>query len=331
MRVSEALNRALHQAMADRAEVVILGEDVLDPYGGAFKITRGLSTAHPDRVITTPVSEAGLVGVANGMALRGLRPVVEIMFGDFTPLIADQIINHATKFGSMYGRSVPVPLVVRTPMGGRRGYGPTHSQTLDKLWLGVPNLSVVAPNAIVDPGAVLRAAIDEDHPTMVLEDKLLYTRTVWDREQDQDVELVDATAPPCPTVRLAIRGGGAPSLTITAYGHMAELAREAIVQLAYEFEVFAELIVPTRLSPFDADPLLASLRRTGALLTVEEGTRTLGWGTELLARATEARVRGVRSMGRVAAPDGVIPSAPSLEELFLPQVDTIVKAALELA
>ena len=155
--VLESLNSALHHAFSDNKNVYLLGEDVLDPYGGAFKVTRGLSTSYPDRVLTTPISEAGIVGVAAGMALRGLRPVVEIMFGDFVSLIADQLINHITKFRWMYNDQVRVPLVIRTPMGGRRGYGPTHSQSLEKLYLGVPGLCVVAPAALsqkdgIDPG-----------------------------------------------------------------------------------------------------------------------------------------------------------------------------------
>ena len=145
--VLKSLNSALHQAFADNEKVYLLGEDILDPYGGAFKVTRGLSTNFPDRVLTTPISEAGIVGVAAGMALRGLRPVVEIMFGDFITLIADQLINHIAKFRWMYNDQVSLPMVVRTPMGGRRGYGPTHSQTLEKLFLGVPGLRVIAPVA----------------------------------------------------------------------------------------------------------------------------------------------------------------------------------------
>ncbi len=139
--VLASLNSALRQALTQDERVLLLGEDILDPYGGAFKVTRGLSEAFPERVLTTPISEAGFTGVATGMALRGLRPVVEIMFGDFVTLIADQLINHAAKFRWMYNDQVSVPLVVRTPMGGRRGYGPTHSQTLEKLFLGVPGLA----------------------------------------------------------------------------------------------------------------------------------------------------------------------------------------------
>jgi len=127
--VLDSLNNALKTALDNDLRVYLLGEDILDPYGGAFKVTRGLSTLFPDRVLTTPISEAAITGVSGGMALRGLRPVAEIMFGDFVTLIADQLVNHAAKFRWMYNDKVRVPMVVRTPMGGRRGYGPTtHSR-----------------------------------------------------------------------------------------------------------------------------------------------------------------------------------------------------------
>src|SRR5512136_2157509 len=146
--VLESLNNGLHQAFSMEPNVYLLGEDILDPYGGAFKVTRGLSSRFPDRVLTTPISEAAIIGVASGMALRGLRPVAEIMFGDFLTLCADQLVNHASKFRWMYNDNVHVPMVVRAPMGGRRGYGPTHSQSLEKMFLGVPGMKVVAPNSL---------------------------------------------------------------------------------------------------------------------------------------------------------------------------------------
>ena len=174
--VLERLNFALHHAMETDERVHVLGEDILDPYGGAFKVTRGLSTKFPERVLTTPISEAVIAGLTAGMAMRGLRPVVEIMFGDFVPLIADQLINHAAKFRWMYNDQIRVPMVVRTPMGGRRGYGPTHSQSLEKMFLGVPGLKVVAPNTLGDPAILLTAAIADEDPVLFIEHKLLYTR-----------------------------------------------------------------------------------------------------------------------------------------------------------
>ena len=149
-RCVQVLNETLHELFASRDDVSLLGEDVLDPYGGAFKVTQGLSDAYPDRVLTTPISEASLFGVAAGMALRGERPILEIMFGDFVALGFDQIVNGIAKFREMYDDQVTVPLVVRTPMGGRRGYGPTHSQSLEKLLLGVPNIVVVAASECHD-------------------------------------------------------------------------------------------------------------------------------------------------------------------------------------
>src|SRR5574341_684060 len=236
--VLESLNAALHRLFAEDERVVLIGEDVLDPYGGAFKVTRGLSTAYPERVLTAPVSEAGIVGVGAGMALRGLRPVVEIMFGDFLTLAADQLINHVAKFRWMYNEGVSLPLVVRTPMGGRRGYGPTHSQTLEKLFMGVPGLRLLAPTALGDPGGLLyNAARYSDDPTLFIENKLLYTQALHgtDLEQDFICQSVGAGGERTreegkgdrgtgdvrsPAYSLSLRGAPPAVLTLTAYGYI---------------------------------------------------------------------------------------------------------------
>ena len=192
--VLDSLNTALHQALASDQRVIVVGEDVLDPYGGAFKVTRGLSQAYPGQVITTPISEAGIVGLASGMALRGLRPVVEIMFGDFLTLAADQVINHASKFRYMYNDQARAPMVIRTPMGGRRGYGPTHSQTLEKHFLGTPGLRVLAPCAIDQPGELLREAIlHDDDPVLFVENKLLYLLPVQNLADTAEVVIDRST------------------------------------------------------------------------------------------------------------------------------------------
>src|SRR5439155_1315828 len=141
-RVADNLNGALHRLFERDPRVYLLGEDLLDPYGGAFKISRGLSDRYPDRVLATPLSEGGFVGVANGLALCGDKAIVEIMFGDFIALSFDQIVNFATKSVSMYGRTLPLHLVVRCPVGGNRGYGPTHSQSPQKHFIGVPHLGL---------------------------------------------------------------------------------------------------------------------------------------------------------------------------------------------
>ena len=323
--VLDRLNFAHHRAMENDERVFVLGEDILDPYGGAFKVTRGLSTRFPRRVLTTPISEAAIVGVVSGMALRGLRPVAEIMFGDFITLIADQLVNHASKFHWMYNDQVRVPIVVRTPMGGRRGYGPTHSQSLEKMFLGVPGLKVVAPNTLGDPAELLEAAIADDDPVLFIEHKLLYPRPLLEQGKCDLIDFqVEQTGGAYPTFTL--RPTDSAQLTITCYGYNFELVRAVALDLMMEHEIFVEIILFSQLSPFDLEPLFLSLERTRNLLTVEEGTRSLGWGAEVTARAVE-KMEGLK-VRRVAALDLPIANAKSLEDAILPSVQDIVSAAL---
>ncbi len=338
--VLESLNTALKRAFIANPYTYLLGEDVLDPYGGAFKVTRGLSTSFPERVITTPISEAGFVGVAAGMALRGLRPVVEIMFGDFVCLFADQLVNHIAKFRWMYNDQVSVPLLIRTPMGGRRGYGPTHSQTLEKFYLGVPGLAVVAPAAFClpdgtgSPGDLLYHLIMESSdPVLFIENKLQYLLPVNSQADLNDFVLTCELAGlgvPYPTYTLSVRGAPTPMLTIAAYGYMADLVLQAVRKLAFEHEIFAELVVPTRLAPFDTGVIARSARQTRALLAVEEGTYTLGWGAEVLARVAESNCDQPIRYARLAAREVPIPASAALEADVLPGIDQVMQAATRL-
>jgi pyruvate/2-oxoglutarate/acetoin dehydrogenase E1 component len=331
--VLQALNAAMHEALARDERVLFLGEDILDPYGGAFKVAKGLSTRFPGRVLTTPVSEAAITGIAAGLALRGMRPVVEIMFGDFLSLAFDQLLNHACKYRWMYGNQVRVPMVVRTPMGGRRGYGPTHSQCTEKHLLGIPGLRVVAPNALSDPKALLLNAIfSDDEPTLFVEHKLLYLSRLESARQAGRLEITV----PNPSILyplVCVRVAGAPKadVTIATYGYMADLVVDAIWRLATEQEVFAEAIIPTCLSPLDPAPILSSLGRTGRLLSVEEGTVSLGWGSEVLSLAAEGTSRGRYLVARrLGARDLPIPSSRPLENAVLPTVQDIFDAAMHL-
>ncbi len=330
-RIVERLNAGLHSAFEKDERVYLLGEDLLDPYGGAFKVSKGLSSQYPERVFTSPVSEAAIVGVAGGMALRGLRPVVEIMFGDFTTLIADQLINSLSKFGWMYNEQVQVPVVIRTPMGGRRGYGPTHSQTLEKLFLGTPGLRVLAVNALQDPAEMIEGAILKgDRPTLLIENKLLYAKELLDESAlaDFDVQRAEGQDGIAAEFLLKYKQAPTPRYTLAAYGFMAELAREALHKLAFEEELFGEMYVTGQLWPLPEgglSPLLMdSAKRTGALLTLEEGGLSYGWGAEIISRASEAGT-GLR-MGRVGAKDQVIPASIDLETKVLPGVEEIMAA-----
>jgi pyruvate/2-oxoglutarate/acetoin dehydrogenase E1 component len=336
--VLESLNLALHDALASDERVIMMGEDILDPYGGAFKVSRGISTAFPERTFTTPVSEAGFMGVAIGMALRGLRPVVEIMFGDFLTLIADQVINHASKFRYMYNGQVSVPLVIRTPMGGRRGYGPTHSQTLEKHYLGTPGLRVLAVNNLDDPGKLLTQAIlQDDDPVLFIENKILYSKSVLDKKEISDFIITTYKSQPqsdnifsgddyAPAFHLQLKDAPEPQLTIAAYGFMADLGRQAVLRLAYEDEIFVDLVIMTQLSPFKIDPIYEAVRKTHRLLVVEEGTYTMGWGAEILARSMENFGDEIFKVQRVASLDTPIPASRPLENSVLPDIGDIINA-----
>ena len=328
----QALNEALHAIFAERDDVVLFGEDILDPYGGAFKVTQGLSDAYPDRVLTTPISEASLFGVAAGMALRGQRPILEIMFGDFVALGLDQIVNGISKFREMYDDQVTVPLVVRAPMGARRGYGPTHSQSLEKLLLGIPNIVVVAASECHAVGALLAAAVEDERPVFFIENKLLYGRTIRRPEDGHVGELaVRESAGPYPALTFSATGFEEGSATIVTYGGMLPIVLDAVTDLVLEHEIFCEVVALSQLVAMELEAVFDSVARTGALVTAEEGTLTGGFGAEIAARVQEAAWSDLRApVQRVAARDGIIPSARPLEDAMLPSVEDVVDTVMAL-
>ena len=327
-RCVQVLNETLHELFDTRDDVYLLGEDVLDPYGGAFKVTQGLSDRFPDRVYTTPISESGLFGVAAGMSLRGLRPILEIMFGDFVALGFDQIVNGISKFREMYDDQVTVPLVVRTPMGGRRGYGPTHSQSLEKLLLGVPNICVVAASECHDLRGLLVAAVEDERPVFFIENKLMYGRPNR-RPEDGHVGELECRETGARYPALAFSGNGfsEDAATLVTYGGMVPIVLDAATELILEHEIFCEVVALSQLVPVELEPVLESVARTGALVTVEEGTLTGGFGAEIAARVQELAWNDLRRpVLRVAARDGIIPAARPLEEAMLPGIADVVEA-----
>jgi pyruvate/2-oxoglutarate/acetoin dehydrogenase E1 component len=309
---ARVLGDTLRRLLEDDPRVVILGEDVVDPYGGAFKVTRGLSTDFPDRVRATPISEGAIAGVAAGLALAGYRPIAEIMFGDFLTLCFDQVVNHIAKYEAMYDGGATCPVILRTPSGGGRGYGPTHSQSLEKHFLGVPHLRVVAASLHHDPDRVFDVLLAGDEPTLYIEHKLLYPLQL----APPDTE--DASPDALPTACLRQVERAACTLTVVAYGHQAEIARRVLERLALEEEIFGELLVPAQIAPLDWDPITRSVRETGALLTSEEGTAGWSWGAEIAAGAAQRLFADLRRPPAVlASPPAVIPGARDAEARML--------------
>lgn len=318
---AKELNDTLRACLAGDPRVLVLGEDIADPYGGAFKVTRGLSTAFPERVRTTPISEGAIAGISAGLALAGYRPIAEIMFGDFLTLVFDQVVNHIAKYQAMYAGQATCPVIVRAPSGGHRGYGPTHSQSLEKHFLGVPHLRVVAASLLHDPRTVFDEFLSQDSPVLYVEHKLLYPQHLTVPEDGRWGDLLatqDASPGMLPTVCLSAVHREECAVTMLAYGYQAMLAAKVVERLAVEEEIFVELLVPAQLAPMDWAPVERSVGVTGRLVTVEEGSDGWSWGTEAAATISRRLFRELRSpVDVVASEPTVIPSAKAKESRVL--------------
>lgn len=324
----QELRAGLFNAFVDDVRVVLLGEDVLDPYGGAFKVTQGLSTQFPERVIRTPISEAGITGAAAGMAIRGLRPIVEIMFGDFLTLCTDQIVNHITKFSTMYP-GVHVPLVIRTPMGGGRGYGATHSQSLEKMYLGVPGLTVVAPSLAHNPGRLIQAAIVDDAPVLFIENKQLYSQSLCDAADPQLDVRERAGCGHYPVAVVQPKGTTVPDVTILSYGGASRHVLAVMRRLSEE-EIVIKALFPASIKPIPIDGLLEEINPAGPILIVEEGSSGFNWGSELAAVIYERLLPVLKApIKRLAAQEALIPCAAYLEQKVLVNEEQIESAIME--
>jgi pyruvate/2-oxoglutarate/acetoin dehydrogenase E1 component len=318
MRIAQRLNLALHELMAADPDVHLLGEDIADPYGGAFKITQGLSTRFGDRVRSTPISEGAVVGAGAGLALAGGKAIVEIMFADFAALAFDQLLNFASKSTSMYGRPVPIPLIVRCPSGGNRGYGPTHSQSPQKHFIGMPGLSIFEMTPFHDPAELFAEMLATGHPCLLFEDKVLYTRDAYQRGVIDDLysfEIRDGVA------RVFLTGVGEPDCTLITHGGMAHRAIEAMRGLLIEDDVACELLVPARLYPL---PELPGLDRAGHVCVIEDGAEGGTWGAEVASVLYPLLWHTLRRpIGLISSAGSVIPAAPHLEREVIVQPDRI--------
>ncbi|NKB20128.1 MAG: alpha-ketoacid dehydrogenase subunit beta [Alphaproteobacteria bacterium] len=325
-----SLQTSLHNAFEADARVVLLGEDVLDPYGGAFKVSKGLSTDFPNRVMTTPISEGAITGVAAGMAMRGMKPVVEIMFGDFLTLCADQIVNHIAKFRGMFNDQVRVPCVIRTPMGGGRGYGATHSQSLEKMFLGTPEIRIVAPSHAHDPGEMLaKAVLQAEEPILFLENKLLYPMSLAESEGAINVEYWDKESG-YPTAIVRNHSLTAADVTVVSYGGMSRVILPLLEELAEE-EISVTAAFPGSLQPLPIDSLIMAASESGRVVIAEEGTEAFGWGSEVSALLGEHLYGKLEApIVRLAAKSRVIPAAEAGEEDALVQATNIEDAIMGL-
>jgi len=315
---SHAIREALEEEMARDQRVILIGEDIGE-YGGAFKITADMAQRFgKERVRNTPISENGFVGVAVGAAMTGLRPVAEIMFMDFMTLAMDQLCNHAAKFRYQYGEQCKMPLVLRTPAGAGRSYGPTHSQSLERYLISTPGLLVAAPSTAADAKGMLKSAIRCDDPVVFVESKLLYGQRGGVPEGEHLVPLGEA---------IVRREGD--HVTLVAYSRMTQEALKAAEALA-KHDVLAEVIDLRTLAPLDMATVAGSVEKTGRVVVIEEGHLTGGVAAEVTARITEECFDGLRAAPRrVAALDVPVPASRVLEQAATPDWQDIARAAAD--
>ena len=325
MRVAENLNTALHAIFENDPAVYLLGADIADPYGGAFKITKGLSSRFPGRVLATPLSEGGIAGVAAGLALSGSSAIVEIMFGDFATLAFDQIANFASKSVSMYGRRLPLPLLVRCPSGAGRGYGPTHSQSLQKHFIGIPGLSLYEISPFHDNHQLVPAILARAQPALLFEDKILYTRSMFTDGVVDDVFSYDFVHQDI--ARVFVEDPDTYDCAVIVPGGLAHRAISAARTLFLEQEISCQILVPSRLFPFDVEPLLPLLAKARAICVAEDSTAGGTWGAEI-AHLLHCRLWGElrRPVTLVHSADTIIPTALHLENQILVKESTITQA-----
>ncbi len=316
----EAVREAMVGSMRENEEVFLMGEDV-GVYGGAFGVSRGMFEEFgEERVVDTPISEAGYVGLCTGAALVGMRPIAEIQFSDFMTHCMDQLVNQAAKIRYMFGGEGRVPMVVRTPGGAGTGAAAQHSQSLEAWFVHTPGLKVVMPSTPYDAKGMLLSAIDDENTVIFYEHKLLYNKKGMVPEEPYRVPLGEANV---------TREGG--DVTIVTAGLMHHYALEAAEALA-DGGVEAEVVDLRTLSPMDDGAVRRSIEKTGRLVVVEEDVKTAGWGAEVVSRIVEGEsfYSLDRAPARVAGADVPIPYNRDLEAHVRPTPEKVVEAVRSL-
>ena len=311
-----AISQAIAEEMERDDSILLIGEDV-GKFGGAMAATKGIYDKFgPTRVIDTPISEAAIIGTGLGAAITGLRPIVEIMFVDFTGCCMDQIVNQVAKVRYMLGGQVKVPLVIRTQGGAGKSYAAQHSQSLETWFAYIPGLKVVMPAKPADAKGLLKAAIRSDDPILFIEHKLLYGEK-GDVPEDDDFIIPIGKAQ-------VIRPGN--DVTIVSYSNQLLMVEKAVEYLAQQ-GIDCEIIDLRTISPLDMKTILTSLEKTGRLVIVEEGHKSFGIGAEISARVMEEGFDLLESpVVRVGSLDTPIPFSPILEKEVIPNPQKIAAA-----
>lgn len=318
----ESLIAGIEELVKD-PKCFLLGEDVEEPYGGAYAITKGMSTKYPGKIINTPMSEQGFTGLGVGMAMAGYKPIIEIMFGDFSTLIMDQILNHASKF--VEGFEMPLHMVVRDPMGGYRGYGATHSQSLEKLYVGLPNIAVISPSVLHEPGDLLVKSMNLGVPVIFAENKLDYTRKMFKAEKIAANFEINYYGGEFPIAQVDFPDEDA-EITIISYGGLISPLLQMMYDIYMEEEIALRLLDVSSLSPMNFDLIAALTENSKKIMTVEEGHIPFGIGDGIISNLAQ-RGKGCQFKS-IGAKQHIIGTSKEAEALALPQFDEIKEIVL---
>jgi 2-oxoisovalerate dehydrogenase E1 component len=317
----EAVRDALSEEMESNPSVVLIGEDI-GQYGGCFKVTGDLKARFPSQVLETPVSEEAFTGLAVGSAMLGMRPVVEIMYGDFLTLVSDPMVNHAAKLRFMSGGQLSCPVVVRTPMGSGTGHGAQHTQNLEAMFANVPGLIIVAPSCPGDAKALLKSSIRDNNPVLFFEHKMLYDNLGPVGDSNYVLPLGKA---------ITKKKGN--DVTLVCYSHAVMTCLEAAAILSAQDEIEAEVLDLATLKPMDKDAILNSVRRTGRVVIVHDSPQFGGYGAEVAAIIGSDPVCFTNleaPVVRICGKESPIPFSPELEKQVIPLKEEIVVAVRRL-
>jgi pyruvate dehydrogenase E1 component beta subunit len=316
LRYREALNQALREEMQRDERVFLMGEDI-GVFNGAYKVTQGLLDEFGEkRVRDTPISENTIVGMGVGAAMTGLRPVVELMTINFSLLAMDQIVNHMTKIRSMFGGQTHLPMTIRMPGGGGSQLAAQHSQSLETMFMHCPGMHVLYPATPADAKGLLKSAIRDNNPTILLEHELLYNSK---GEVPADPEFL------VPIGTADVKRAGS-QVTIVGYARMTILALQAAETLEAE-GISCEVVDLRSLAPLDDATIIASVKRTGRAVVVEECWRTCGLGAEISSRIYDSCFDHLQApVRRVSGLDVPMPYSRKIEKICIPRVDDITQA-----
>lgn len=293
MKIVNKINLALEKILKEDKNCLIIGEDILDPYGGAFKVTKNLSKKFPKQIISTPISEAGFTGIATGMMYSGLNPIVEIMFNDFLTLISDIIINSSSKFGWFSREKVLGKMIIRTPGGGGRGYGPIHSQNLEKLFFGWPHIDLFSPNIISDPYELMIDVYkSKTNVKFFLENKNDYSKKIINTIELNNLgfQLKNLKSDVTDSIVYNSSDYKNSDVVFCCYGGSVEKILSAAKELFLTDEISSSIIVPAKIYPLNQKIVEILAFYGKKIIIVEEGYCESGWGSYILTQLTKYKI-----------------------------------------